>query len=201
MKIYTTYKVKIKHYNHIFKDTVAVYRSAVDYLIDVCNENWDNLSQISGAVNRQRFIETLIHQTKDNPNPKYDFDNRFYKMPSYLRRSCISEAIGKVSSYKSNYANWESNPIGQAPSVPKAGYIYPSLYRGNMYSETDDTYKAQIKVYIRNTWDFITVDLKKSDIDYINRHCNGRTKCAPTLQKRGKEWYLDFPFEENVSHT
>jgi|GEM_PF-1743256 len=36
MQIYTTYSVKIKHYNNIFKDTVIVYRHAVDYLIKVC---------------------------------------------------------------------------------------------------------------------------------------------------------------------
>ena len=201
MDIYTTYKVKIKHYNHIFKQTVAIYRSAVDYLIAVCHENWESISSIEGALNRQRYVETLVHATKDNPNPKYDFDEKFYKMPSYLRRGVISEALGKVSSYKSNLKNWESeepSSRGEFPGYPKAGYIYPSLYRENMYSETEDTYKAQIKVYVRNTWDWITVQLRKSDVDYINRRCKNRKQCAPTLQKRGKEWYLDFPFEESV---
>ena len=201
MDIYTTYKVKIKHYNHIFKQTVAIYRSAVDYLIAVCHENWESISSIEGSLNRQRYVETLVHATKDNPNPKYDFDEKFYKMPSYLRRGVISEALGKVSSYKSNLKNWESeepSSRGEFPGYPKAGYIYPSLYRGNMYSETEDTYMAQIKVYVRNTWDWITVQLRKSDVDYINRRCKNRKQCAPTLQKRGKEWYLDFPFEESV---
>ena len=201
MDIYTTYKVKIKHYNHIFKQTVAIYRNAVDYLIAVCHENWESISSIEGSLNRQRYVETLVHATKDNPNPKYDFDEKFYKMPSYLRRGVISEALGKVSSYKSNLKNWESeepSSRGEFPGYPKAGYIYPSLYRGNMYSETEDTYMAQIKVYVRNTWDWITVQLRKSDVDYINRRCKNRKQCAPTLQKRGKEWYLDFPFEENV---
>ena len=201
MDIYTTYKVKIKHYNHIFKQTVAIYRNAVDYLIAVCHEKWESISSIEGSLNRQRYVETLVHATKDNPNPKYDFDEKFYKMPSYLRRGVISEALGKVSSYKSNLKNWESeepSSRGEFPGYPKAGYIYPSLYRGNMYSETEDTYKAQIKVYVRNTWDWITVQLRKSDVDYINRRCKNRKQCAPTLQKRGKEWYLDFPFEESV---
>ena len=201
MDIYTTYKVKIKHYNHIFKQTVAIYRNAVDYLIAVCYENWESISSIEGSLNRQRYVETLVHATKDNPNPKYDFDEKFYKMPSYLRRGVISEALGKVSSYKSNLKNWEReepSSRGEFPGYPKAGYIYPSLYRGNMYSETEDTYKAQIKVYVRNTWDWITVQLRKSDVDYINRRCKNRKQCAPTLQKRGKEWYLDFPFEESV---
>lgn len=197
MQIYTTYKVKIKHYNHIFKDTVAVYRRAVDYLIGVCDENWGAISEMEGSLNRQRFVETLVHQTKDNPNPKYDFDSKFYKMPTYLRRAAISEAIGKVSSYRSNLANWEEKPVGRAPSYPKAGYVYPSMYRDNMFIQTD-IYTAQLKVYVRNTWDWITVDLRKSDVDYIARRCKSRKQCAPTLQKRGKEWFLDFPFEENV---
>ena len=43
------------------------------------------------------------------------------------------------------------------------------------------------------------MQLRKSDMDYIRHHCTGRKKCAPTLQKRGREWCLDFPFEETVT--
>ena len=196
MQIYTTYRVKIKHYNHIFKDTVSVYRRAVDYLITVCLDNWINISAFKG-VKRLTYIETLIHATKDNPEPIYDFDTKFYKMPSYIRRGAINDAIGKVSSYKSNLSNWQKNPDGREPSYPKAGYVFPSMYRTVMYKQTDN-YTAQIKVYVRNTWDWITVKLHKSDVDYINRRCSTRKKCAPTLQKRGKEWFLDFSFEEKV---
>ena len=198
MDIYSTYSVKIKHYNHIFKDTVSVYRKAVDFLIKVCFDNWNNLSSQKGNLLQQQYIERLIHATKDNPVPKYlDFDQMFYKLPSYLRRGAINEAIGKASSYQSNLANWQKNPVGKEPSYPKAGFVYPALYRIGMYQQTDQ-YTAKIKVYIRNTWDWITIDLRKSDIDYIYRHCNSRKQCTPTLQKRGKEWFLDFPFEENV---
>lgn len=197
MRIYTTYKVKIKHYNHIFKDTVKIYRNAVDYLINVCLENWDSISMYEGHK-RLAYIELITHSTKEHPIPKYDFDIKFYKLPTYLRRSAISEAIGKVSSHKSNLANWKENPIGKEPSLPKAGYDYPSMYRMGMYEQTGD-YTVQIKVYICNTWDWITVDLRKSDMDYIYRHCKDRKQCAPTLQKRGKEWFLDFPFKEKVA--
>ena len=54
MQIYTTYKVKIKHYNPIFKQTVVIYRSAVDYLIAVCNENWEYISKTEGSLGKQR---------------------------------------------------------------------------------------------------------------------------------------------------
>ena len=199
MKMHSIYSVKIKEYRHIFKDTITIYRSAVDYLISVCLNEWDDISVINGDKVKQRYVEILTHTTKDNLNPKYDFDTKFYKMPCYYRRACISEAIGKVSSYISNLANWEAaEPTnrGKAPSLPKAGYIYPTLYRGNMY-ELTDAYGAQIKVFHKNTWNWLTVNLRKSDMDYIRRRCSGRKMCAPTLQKRGKCWYLDFPFEED----
>lgn len=200
MKINSTYKVKIKHYNHIFKDTVTVYRDATDYIINVCLENWDYISNIETNLNKKTYVENLIHKTKDNPNVSYDFDKKFYKLPSYIRRSAIAEALGKVSSYKSNLSNWEDNLIekfGKKPSLPVAGHIFPVLYRDNMYKQTG-TYEAKVKVYIRNTWDWLTVKLRKSDVNYINRHCQNRKHCVPALRKRGKEWFLDFPFEENV---
>ena len=113
MNIYSTYKVKIKHYNNIFKKTVDIYRSAIDYLIDVCIKNWESVSCIEGSLKRQRYVETLVHATCNNPSPKYDFDDKFYKLPSYLRRGAINEAIGKVSSYTSNLSSWELNPKGK----------------------------------------------------------------------------------------
>ena len=204
MKIFSTYSVKIKHYNHILKETIEIYREAVDYLIDVCLNEWNDIIAIKGNLNQQRYTERLCHRTSDNPDIKYgSFDKRFYKFPSYLRRGAINEAIGKVSSYKSNLSNWEKADIkarGRKPSYPKAGYVYPCLYKTVMYEETG-TYEAKIKVYIRNTWDWIYVQLRKSDVDYITRSCASRKKCAPTLQKRGSQWFLDFPFEENVTLT
>lgn len=36
-------------------------------------------------------------------------------------------------------------------------------------------------------------------MDYIQKHCKNRRQCSPTLQKRGRQWFLDFPFEESVA--
>jgi IS605 OrfB family transposase len=201
VEIYSTYSVKIKHYNHIFKDTIRVYRDAVDFLIGVCMQEWDELSQITGRLSLVNHVEHLTHKTRANPEPEYPaFDKLFYKLPSYLRRSAISEAIGKVSSYQSNHANWEAMDTathGDAPGHPRAGYIFPAMYKDGLYIQTGE-YTAMVKVFTRNTWDWLPIRLRKSDMDYISRHCKGRKACAPTLQKRGKEWFLDFPFVENV---
>lgn len=59
-------------------------------------------------------------------------------------------------------------------------------------------YTAQVKVWINNTWDWMDIELRKSDIDYIRHHCKDRKECVPVLRKRHRSWYLDFAFEENV---
>lgn len=200
MKIYSTYSRKIKHYNRIFTDTVKMYRRAVDFLITVCMEHWNEIAVIKQPLERQSFVEALVHTTKARPVVPYDFDTEFYKFPCYLRRGAINEAVGKVSSYQTNLAKWEEQDRktkGKAPGYPKAGFVFPCLYRKDMYNSTG-TYTAEIKVWIRNTWDWISIELRKSDADYILHHCQYRKECAPTLQKRGKQWYLDFPYEEKV---
>ena len=63
MKVYSTYSVKIKHYNKIFAETVAVYRSAVDYLINVVADEWDVVKDVEGSQARMRCVESLCHGT------------------------------------------------------------------------------------------------------------------------------------------
>lgn len=192
MKIHTMYSIKIKEYNHIFNETVAIYRDAVDFLINVCLNEWERITLIEKDLERRAFVESLCHRTEQCPEPKYDFDRKFYKVPSYLRRAAITDAIGKVSSHMSNSAR---NQYKQGR--PRAGCSFPAMYRGNMFKTTGD-YTAQLKVFINNTWDWIDLKLKKSDADYIKEHCSYRKKCAPVLQKHGKEWFLDFAFEEKT---
>lgn len=196
MKIYSTYSAKIKVTDKAFSDSVELYRNAVDFFIDVILKEWVVFEELTGN-SCIRLAEELTNPTKKRPCVKYDFSKDFYKFPSYLRRAAIMEANGKVSSYKSNYENWLNDPKGKEPGLPKSGYIYPAMYRDNCFVMTG-TYTANIKVFIRNTWDWIEIKLRKSDIDYIQHHCQDRKHCTPTLQKRGKNWYLDFTFEEKV---
>ena len=199
MKIYSMYSRKIQGLNHIFEPTLELYRAAVDFFIDVCLREWEDISSQGSLLERNNQVERLTIRTKRRPEVPYDFGRRFYKFPSYLRRSAISQAIGKVSSYRLNLNRCRQEHL-PLPSVPQAGYVYPAMYRGSSYTQTG-TYTAQIKVFIRNTWDWVDISLKKSDVDYAIRHCAHRKECVPVLVKRGKEWYLDFSYEEKVSLT
>ena len=200
MVIVSTYKAKILNRNiyGIISDTVSKYRDAENFMIDVVLKEWDNISSLKPFL-RMHAIESVTHSAKTHPNPKYDFDGQFSQFPSYFRRAVINAAVGKVSSYKSNLENWKNNGrVGKEPAPPIAGYDFPSMYNYNCYRQIDDT-TVKIKVWTRNTWDWITVNLRKSDMDYIHRHCFYREKLVPTLVKNQKSWYLAFPFEENVT--
>ncbi len=196
MNIFSSYKVKIKHYNHIFEQTVKIYRNAVSFFIDVCDKEWDVLEPLKN-LERCRKIEELTLYTKKNQNPKYNFNERFYKMPSYLRRSSINTATGCYSSYYSNLKNWKANPIGNKPKLQLDRNVIPTLYKDNMYIRTDDN-TARIKIFHKNDWVWLDVELNNQDVKYIQNHCTFKKEYVPTLKKQGKCWYLVFPFEDKV---
>lgn len=196
MKIYSSYKVKIKHYNKIFSQTVEVYRNAVSFFIDICEKEWENLKPLKN-LERCRKIEELSLQTKSNHNPKYNFNEKFYKMPSYLRRSAINTATGCYSSYHSNLKNWEENSIGNKPRLQLDRNVMPTLYKDNMYIRTDDN-TARIKIFHKNDWVWLEIELNNQDVKYIQKHCQFKKEFVPTLKKQGKCWYLVFPFSDDV---
>lgn len=196
MNIFSSYKVKIKHYNHIFEQTVEIYRNAVSFFIDVCDKEWDVLEPLKN-LERCRKIEELTLQTKKNQNPKYDFNERFYKMPSYLRRSAINTATGCYSSYYSNLKNWEEKSIGNKPRLQLDRNVMPTLYKDNMYIRTDDN-TVRIKIFHKNDWVWLDVELNYQDVKYIKNHCKFKKEYVPTLNKQSKCWYLVFPFEDKV---
>lgn len=136
MQITSTYSVRIKYYSRIFTATVLLYRKAVDFFIGVILCEWQEFAGLTRRNAEIAVTEHLCVQNKRNPSPKYNFTVQFYKFPSYLRRAAIAEAYGKVCSYQSNLARWQaSDPRtrGTAPSRPKAGFVYPAMYRDNCY--------------------------------------------------------------------
>ncbi len=200
MQQYTAYGVRIMAESaKPIQAMVRIYRAAVSFLIQVSMDHWEAIEAIKGLQEQQTYIERLIHHTKNRPAVAYEnFDTTFYKLPSYMRRAAISEAIGKVTSYSSNLKRWQKQGNGKAPGKPKTGYTYPVLYQDNMFEQTGE-YTARIKVWIRNTWDWMEVRFRKSDADYIKRHCSERARFSPTVIQKGKRWFLRFPFCEIVT--
>ena len=92
---------------------------------------------ITDKKRRFNHAEHLVHGTKKN-RAVHDFDSRFPKMPSYLRRSAITHALGAVSSYRTRLAQWEEGgKEGKAPVLGERTHAMPVFYRKNMYREED----------------------------------------------------------------
>jgi len=98
MKITKTARLKIITHTNIFKDTLEVYNKALSFFIEVCFNEYYNLSNMS-SKEKMNYIESITHATAKNSNIKYDFSKDFYKYPSYLRRATIMEAIGICDSH------------------------------------------------------------------------------------------------------
>lgn len=143
-------------------------------------------------------MESLTIRTKRREIVPHDLSIGFYEFPSYLRRAAIAEALGAMTSWHTRHKAWvENGSKGKGPGLPRAGRTFPVLYEKYRFS-WHDRYSARIKVFIRNTWDWMDVALKKTDVDYIERHHKDKKGCCPTLVRKGRSWKLDFSFEEDV---
>lgn len=197
MEIVSSYKVQILDNSSIFNDTIRIYRSALSFLISVFDAEWDALH---GKKAKERFnvAEHLVHGTKHNI-AKYDFDARFHKMPSYLRRAVIQEALGSVSSYRSNHANWEKDGRqGKEPKLQAEHLAMPTFYNKEMYCASDDPCAAYLKLFFNNDWVWVKVRLRGTDVRYLKRYWQHCKPSAPTLEKRYGKYYLRFAFTEEV---
>ena len=198
MKITSSYKVKILSEN-IFKATVEIYRRALSYLIGVYEKEWSTLSAISGVLGRQNYAEKLVHSTSKNAAIYSDFDKLFPKLPSYLRRSAISAALGTVSSYHSNLENWKTDSkVDKKPKLQYNRNAMPAFYRDNLYKETPRVDIVELKLFINNDWRFVQVRLRHTDVRYLEKKWTGIKSSAPVLEKHYGKYYLRFAFEENV---
>lgn len=197
MEIVSSYKVQILDNSSIFNDTIRIYRSALSFLISVFDTEWDALHS-KKAKERFNVAEHLVHGTKHNI-AKYDFDARFHKMPSYLRRAVIQEALGSVSSYRSNHANWEKDGRqGKEPKLQAEHLAMPTFYNKEMYCASDDPCAAYLKLFFNNDWVWVKVRLRGTDVRYLKRYWQHCKPSAPTLEKRYGKYYLRFAFTEEV---
>ena len=132
MKITSSYGIEIKQMNKIFRPTVTIYNDAISFCVDAFENEWLDIEQLD-TMQRKQYAESLIHSTKNN-KAKYDFDSKFYKMPSYMRRSVINSALGYLSSYHSNLDNWQNNDCkGRKPTFQRHLNKFQTFNKDNMY--------------------------------------------------------------------
>ena len=119
----------------ILEETIQMYRGFVRALMGVIFVHWP---EIARAASRCAAVEKLIHETANNPSPRYAYFRKCYhKFPSYLRRAAIEAALGQVSSFVTRYSRWQSGIRSRRDALPPAfnadTNLNPPLYIGQCY--------------------------------------------------------------------
>ena len=196
MKITQSYGVKFKGGYKAIKRTIVIFNEAVNYLITPIQENYDDIAELESSLRKMNYVEKLVHNTRNN-KAIYDFDDKFYKFSSYLRRSAITKAIGIVSSYMSQIENWKANDCkGAMPKLVKGNHLMPCFYKDNMFDHQND--KTYIKVYRNNDWVWQEIRLNHSDLKYIENKAPLDLWSAPVLEKKYGHYELRFTREFQV---
>ena len=144
MQTVSSYGVELRKQNIPVRQTLEIYRSAVCYLTEIYEQVWEELAEIPDAKRRFNAAEHLVHTTKKNP-ARFDFDLRFPKMPSYLRRAAIQHALGSVSSYETRMDLWErqekkqGNPDWRMRIMPCLFFIVMSCTERKKKEKTKHT--------------------------------------------------------------
>lgn len=187
----------------VLKQTIAIYRAVCKFIGTVVEEHWDEISVLKTSKKRLTFVESLIHTTKDNIATYKDFDNLFYKFPSYYRRAAINFVLGEISSYHTRLAEYNTKRKEhisngkrfreKPPTLNLDAGNWPVLYKDEVYTISGAT--ITIKVFIRNTWDWITVAIPNRDYNDLNEKASIGKLHSPTLVYKYHKYYLEFPIE------
>lgn len=200
MKLTSSYKVKINKTGFdkkAIRDTSMLYRNAVSFFISLIEKEWSYISD--SDLNVVKLVEALSHATKDNPNPKYDFDSYLYKFPSYLRRAAISEAYGIVVSHYARLNMYNKSNRKGIDKPPKLQYKHNSMPKfyisaGGTFKWTDKC-SCKIKIFKNNDWVWMDLNLRPSDVRYIR---NKGKVLSPVIQIKRDKSYFIFPVESEV---
>ena len=202
MRTVSSYGVEIRKQNIPARQTMEIYRQAVGYLTEIYAQVWEELRKIPETKKRFNTAEHMVHMTKKN-TARFDFDLRFPKMPSYLRRSAIQHALGSVSSYETRLGQWkETGVLSGRPKLTCRNHAMPVFYRDVMYREgAEGTDEAYLKLYDGHDWKWFRVYLKRTDMEYLRRNWKGKKASAPALEKRHRRYFLRFSYTEEVTLT
>ena len=198
MNITSSYSMKLTGDLKALENSIRIYRDALQFVIPVVDAHWDDVKDFEYSNQRMMYVEKLVHTTAKS-QARYDFDGKFPKFPSYLRRAVLNLALGIVSSYRSNLANWEKEPKGQAPQLSLTHYTYPAYYKRDLFRNFDPVRQTiELKVFKNGDWVFETYKLKTSDCTYYQAHLTGKKQNVPIIQKKGRRFYAAFSYEEKV---
>lgn len=190
---------------NLMRQTDKYCLSALRLCVDIFLQEWKFLSSLpsqskKGVPGRKRAADCLIHSTKDNQAKYPAFDKLNPDMPAYTRRAIVAKALGIVSSYQSNHANWEKMKPDERGVEPILGF--PDSYELTFYEQERDVCDLEkgiigLKLYNGKVWDWYYFMVGASDARYIDGLRKHRTMLSPIVEKSHGRYQIRFSFEEN----
>ena len=193
-------EVRIVDAFKVFLYTIAIYQNAVSFLIDVVNEHYDTIRSLP-SQKAMTLVERLVHSTSTRKALYPSFDIRFHKLPSYLRRAAIMEAVAAVTLYRKNLADWEvSDKLKKKPFLNRKRNVMPAFYRDNMFilDEENGVYMAKLKLFSDGDWKWHVFNLSQADVRSIEKEFNLADAKCPVLKRHGQRFSMSFAFETDA---
>lgn len=134
-----------KRERECFQASLDTYQDAINWLVPIANQHWDQIQQGEKSTDKRGILEQLVHKTKTNPTPPHgEFDTLYPNMPSYFRRAALTAAIGDISSWRSNHQRWtDEGKYGDEPKLASKYHQAPAFYKTNMWKTITIGYKEQ----------------------------------------------------------
>lgn len=193
-----TYKAKVLNVNISLTPAILIYRDAVLYIAEIVLKEWANIFELE-SMEKRRYIEKLIHCEKNN-TAVYDFDFRFPKFPSFLRKQAIFDAIDIASGYIFDMKKYDKElheallkgkKLEKKPPQFKTYHLrWPALHEGNIAVPLNKN-NLRIKTYKDDRWVWQEIMLREQDLKYLKKTiCN--EDISLFLIFEGKSCYLQF---------
>ena len=214
MLVTKTAKCRITAGEQDVKRTVAVCREALAHILSVVVAEWRDISRFDKPLERRRACELLLVTNKRGQAPAgYDLAAKFHKLPSYLRRALITEAIGTYASHLSRFAGWrEAKAIAFAagrkftakpPRLNAEPQAWTTFYRGNMFEGELADFAGKKELYLQLklydgrewVWRDVAIDAKP----LRKRGLAVYQPQAPTAVKSARGWSLHIPWQREVA--
>ena len=93
MQTVSSYGVEIRKQNIPIRQTLEIYRQAVSYLTEICEQVWAELKMIPEAKKRFNAAEHLIHTTKKNHAAFVTFSEDAFLSQESCHPACTGKCI------------------------------------------------------------------------------------------------------------
>lgn len=201
MDVISKREIRIVDAFYVFLPTITIFREAVTYLMHIVLPLFSEIEPLK-SKERMMHVEKLVHGNSKRPARYMEFDRRFRKLPSYLRRSAITTAITAVALYLQNMKDWEAN--GRKGKEPKLTFdrdVMPALYHANMfeYDIYAGVWYIRVKLWSGKDWIWYRFQLSQADVRNILKECDIlKEASSPSLKRHGHRFTLVFTIEKKA---